>query len=41
MLVTVPLVRGWRPVLRGKFTQPFFGALMAANIYSGWRSAGK
>jgi hypothetical protein len=41
MLVTVPLVRGWRPALRGHLTQPVFAGMMAANIYSGWRSAKK
>jgi hypothetical protein len=41
MFVTVPLVRGWRPVLRGHLTQPVFAGMMAANVYSGWRSAKK
>ena len=36
MAITVPLVRGWRPVLRGHVQQPLFGGLMAANIAYGW-----
>jgi glycosyltransferase involved in cell wall biosynthesis len=36
MLFTVPVARSWRPVLRGKITQPVFGVLMAANIVRGW-----
>jgi glycosyltransferase involved in cell wall biosynthesis len=39
MLVTIPLVRGWRPVLRGRFEQPAFAAVMAGSILQGyWRS---
>jgi glycosyltransferase involved in cell wall biosynthesis len=38
MLFTVPVARSWRPVLRGKVTQPVFGVLMAANILAGWAS---
>lgn len=36
MLVTIPLVRGWRPVGRGALTQPVFAALMAGSIIRGW-----
>jgi glycosyltransferase involved in cell wall biosynthesis len=41
MLFTVPVARSWRPVLRGKITQPVFGVLMAANILRGWQSASR
>ncbi len=41
MVFTVPVARSWRPLLRGKVTQPVFGVLMAANITTGWlRSRG-
>lgn len=36
MLITIPIVRSWRPVLRGHVTQPIFGALMAGSILRGW-----
>ena len=36
MLVTIPLVRGWRPVLRGQVMQPAFAAIMAIGILRGW-----
>lgn len=36
MLVTVPLTRSIRPVLRGAIRQPAFGALMGASIVQGW-----
>lgn len=39
MLVTIPLVRGWRPIKRGAISQPFFGALMSWSILRGWFSA--
>ena len=39
MLVTIPLVRGFRPVLRGRLTQPAFAFLMASSIFAGWREA--
>lgn len=39
MFVTIPLVRGWRPVLRGRVEQPLFAAVMAANIIRGYRRA--
>lgn len=38
MLFTVPLARSWRPVLRGKVTQPAFSMLMASQITAGWLS---
>jgi len=41
MLVTVPVARAWRPVLRGSVTQPAFAALMASNIVIGWFAAGR
>lgn len=41
MLVTVPIVRGWRPVMRGHWTQPAFGAMMAANYVAGWIEKGR
>jgi len=34
--VTIPIVRAWRPALRGHLRQPFFGSLMAFNIAYGW-----
>lgn len=36
MFVTIPLVRGWRPVLRGKVEQPVFAAIMAGSILQGY-----
>lgn len=36
MLVTIPIERSWRPMLRGQLTQPAFGLLMAANVWRGW-----
>ena len=36
MLVTIPITRSMRPILRGHLDQPFFSALMAANILRGW-----
>lgn len=39
MLITIPLVRGFRPVLRGRLTQPVFAFLMAYSIFMGWRDA--
>ena len=39
MLITIPLVRGFRPVLRGHITQPLFGFLMAGSILRGWYQA--
>jgi glycosyltransferase involved in cell wall biosynthesis len=39
MLVTVPVGRSVRPVLRGHLTQPLFGFLMSANIVRGWFDA--
>lgn len=36
MLVTIPLVRGWRPVVRGHLEQPIFAAIMAASILCGY-----
>jgi glycosyltransferase involved in cell wall biosynthesis len=36
MVVTIPIVRGWRPVLRGKLEQPVFGALMSGAIIYGY-----
>jgi glycosyltransferase involved in cell wall biosynthesis len=38
MWVTIPLVRGWRPVMRGKFEQPVFAAVMAGSIIAGYRA---
>ena len=37
--VTIPLVRGFRPVLRGHPAQPAFAFLMAYSIIAGWRDA--
>lgn len=34
--VTIPVVRGWRPVLRGHMLQPAFTGIMAAHIAYGW-----
>jgi len=39
MLITIPLIRGFRPVLRGRLTQPVFAFLMAYSIFMGWRDA--
>lgn len=39
MLITIPLVRGFRPVLYGRLTQPAFAFLMASSIFAGWREA--
>ena len=39
MLVTIPLVRGWRPVLRGQVMQPAFAVIMALGIMRGWFDA--
>ena len=39
MLITIPLVRGFRPVLRGRLTQPVFAFMMAYAIMMGWRDA--
>lgn len=39
MFITIPLTRGFRPVLRGRITQPFFAALMAGSILRGWYEA--
>lgn len=36
MLVTIPIERSWRPVMRGKFGQPVFGFLMSIQIARGW-----
>ena len=36
MLITIPFVRGWRPVARGKFMQPVFASVMAATILAGY-----
>ena len=36
MLVTIPLVRGWRPVARGRLEQPAFAAIMAGSILRGY-----
>ena len=38
VLVTIPITRSARPVLRGHITQPVFGALMAWQILRGWSS---
>lgn len=37
MWITIPLVRGFRPVLRGHVTQPVFAFLMAYSIIRGWQ----
>jgi len=39
MLITIPLVRGFRPVFRGRLTQPLFAFFMAYSILAGWREA--
>lgn len=39
MLVTVPISRSIRPVLRGQVRQPVFGVLMATSIVRGWLDA--
>lgn len=39
IFVTIPLVRGWRPVLRGHVLQPVWAGCMASNIIWGWFSA--
>lgn len=39
MLVTIPLVRGFRPVMRGRVEQPVFAGIMAANIIRGYVTA--
>ena len=36
MLITIPLVRGWRPLRRGSFESPLFCAIMAATIVRGF-----
>jgi glycosyltransferase involved in cell wall biosynthesis len=36
MLLTVPITRSIKPVLRGKITQPIFGAIMGASIINGY-----
>lgn len=36
MAFTIPVERAWRPVLRGRWEQPAFAALMTANIVAGW-----
>ena len=41
MWVTIPLVRGWRPVLRGRIEQPAFAAIMGGSIVTGYWSAGR
>jgi glycosyltransferase involved in cell wall biosynthesis len=38
MLWTVPIVRAWRPLTRGKFAQPIFGLLMGSSILAGYVS---
>lgn len=39
MLITIPVVRAWRPVAHGQLLQPAFGALMGAAIVSGFTKA--
>ena len=39
MLITIPLMRGWRPVLRGQLLQPTFATIMALGILRGWFNA--
>jgi glycosyltransferase involved in cell wall biosynthesis len=41
MLVTVPIERTWRPVLRGHLSQPLFGAMMTGNYLAGWLAEGR
>lgn len=36
MFWTIPIVRAWRPVSRGKLMQPVFGLLMGASIIRGY-----
>jgi glycosyltransferase involved in cell wall biosynthesis len=36
MLFTIPIVRGWRPVSRGRFGQPVFAAVMGGSILWGY-----
>jgi hypothetical protein len=36
MLWTVPIERGWRPVLHGEWRQPAFGALMSVGALVGF-----
>lgn len=36
MLITIPFVRGFRPIARGHIAQPIFAAFMAASIIKGW-----
>jgi len=36
MLVTVPITRSIRPLLRGSIMQPAFGLLMGSSIIRGW-----
>jgi len=38
-LVTIPITRSVRPVLRGNLTQPVFGVLMAGQILHGWATS--
>lgn len=40
MWITIPLTRGFRPLLRGHLRQPVFASLMAASIIKGWSQAG-
>jgi glycosyltransferase involved in cell wall biosynthesis len=39
VLWTIPIVRGWRPVLTGRWQQPAFGLLMAASAAQGFLSS--
>ncbi len=41
ILVTIPLVRGWRPVLRGQLAQPIWAACMGGNVLVGWIRGGR
>lgn len=41
ILVTIPLVRGWRPVLRGHVLQPVWAGCMGGNILWGWLTANR
>jgi len=36
MFWTIPVIRAWRPVARGKLTQPAFGLLMGLSILQGY-----
>jgi glycosyltransferase involved in cell wall biosynthesis len=38
MLLTVPITRSIRPVMRGRLTQPLFGVIMGASIFRGYLS---